>query len=154
MTIDEALSVAVSIGSTSPCAKSKRGVVIWDQAGVVAVGTNHQPRGFSCDGSTACREACNRLCVHAEETAILRARRSVVGCDMLHIKVVDGRAVPSGHPSCWQCSRVVLDSGIARLWLLHDDGLRAYSADEFHELTLKNRGLPVVRALHLDGDAP
>lgn len=64
---------------------------------------------------------------------------------MLHVKVVEGIGVPSGLPSCWQCSREILVSGLSWFWLFHDDGLKKYSPVDFHEQTLRNVGLPVLR---------
>ncbi len=158
----EALALATETGAGSPCAKSRRGVVIFCRhLGLLAVGRNHPPEGFACDGSDECRASCNKLCVHAEADALahlaraLQARRdefSALGDavgemrpEMLHVKVVDGEAVPSGPPSCWQCSRHVVNFGIEAFWLLHEDGLRRYAPDEFHALTLEHCGLPVVR---------
>lgn len=145
----DALIAATIAGQLSPCQKSKRGVVIFHrEEGVLGTGFNAQPGPFRCDGSEACRANCNKLCVHAEMAALHDAARqehSLVGAEMLHIKVVDGLPVASGQPSCWQCSREVLASEIQWFWLLHDHGLERYSAEEFHEQTLRNLGLPVLR---------
>jgi hypothetical protein len=67
------------------------------------------------------------------------------GLEMLHVKVTEHGSVPSGPPSCWQCSRHIVAAGIKYMWLFHDDGLRRYDALEFHELTLRHHGLPVTR---------
>jgi hypothetical protein len=61
---------------------------------------------------------------------------------MLHVKVVKGIATISGPPSCWQCSRLILEAGIAGMWLLHSEGLHRYTAEEFHRLTLEHCKLP------------
>jgi deoxycytidylate deaminase len=145
----EALNLAVFIGLQSPCAKSKRGAVIFHrEKGCLGTGFNAQPGPFVCNGSVACRAHCNKLCVHAEVAALHAASRnqnSVVGAEIVHVKIVNATAVASGPPSCWQCSREVLESGIEWFWLLHEDGLKRYSAEEFHEQTLCNLGLPVFR---------
>ena len=113
-------------------------------------GFNHPPAPFTCDGSTACREACGKVCVHAEADALLQATKGLPdpwfmgGAEMLHVKVVNGREVPSGPPSCWQCSRLILESGIAGMWLLHEEGFQRYTPEEFHRLTLEHCGLPVI----------
>lgn len=154
-TEEEALEDAVRAATQSPCAKSQRGVVIWNRElfDYIAMGWNHPPKGFDCDGSEACREYCNRVCVHAEQHAILQAKSGIHGYEMLHVKVVDGEPVPSGPPSCWQCSRLILEAGISKMWLLHESDrhgklvthLQAYSAEVFHSLTLQNCHLPIVR---------
>lgn len=149
-----ALQAACLAALESPCAKSKRGVAVFDRRlGLVAVGCNHPPEGFRCDGSEECRQHCNKLCVHAEADALQQVRLwheprgSVYGprLEMVHVKVVDGEAVPSGHPSCWQCSRHILNFGVVAMWLLHEDGLRRYGPEEFHEHTLRNLQLPVIK---------
>lgn len=145
----DALQLAVSVAGGSTCAKSRRGVVIFKpgQQGITpaGIGCNAPPHPFRCDGSGACRAACSKVAVHAEEVALLMAGVSAVGCDLLHVKVVDNEAVWSGGPSCWQCSRSILHAGVAGVWLLHEAGLRRYEAVEFHDLTLRACGLPVIR---------
>jgi len=158
-----ALKMAVMVARDSPCAKSKRGVIVFDRRwGLLAAGNNHPPEGFRCDGSDACREHCNKLCVHAEMDALSELNREmgirseyhalltdeeriILKPEMLHVKVVDSEAVPSGHPSCWQCSRHIINFGIVAMWLLHEDGLRRYGPQEFHEHTLRNLQLPVIK---------
>lgn len=148
---NEAAMAAVRVGAASPCAKSKRGVVIFDQTRVLALGNNHPPRGFACSGSEACRAACPKLCVHAEQAALAAlgpvdptTGEPWANLDLLHVKVVDGLPVPSGPPSCWQCSRAILDhGGIIGVWLLHEQGWRFYTAHDFHVLTLAACDLPV-----------
>lgn len=149
---ERALKWAVHAASRSRCAKSQRGVVIWlpGDRHPLSDGTNHQPSPHKCDGSDACRSNCAKLCVHAEADALVNmpdfeflARDH--GFHMLHVKVVDGRPVPSGPPSCWQCSRLILDTkAISTMWLLHAEGLRSYSTAEFHRLTLEHNHLPVL----------
>lgn len=155
---------AVRIALRSPCAKSQRGVLIIQDTpfgpGVSAVGHNAQPKGFVCDGSARCRDAGSQLCEHAEQAAIydLTAHRQFLptgALHMLHVKVKYGEAVASGTPSCWQCSRAILATGlIERVWLIdsiHDAGgrqvfmLASWTADAFHAATLANCGLPVIR---------
>lgn len=143
----QALESAVFRAGRSPCAKSKHGVVIWDRRVpyVLAEGVNSPPGPFTCTGSAECRAACNKICVHAEAAALLdlgEALGDTKHLEMLHVKVVDGKAVPSGPPSCWQCSRLILEAGLKVMWLLHEDGLRSYTPEEFHRLTLIQCGLP------------
>lgn len=165
-----ALAAAMGEALLSPCAKSKRGAFIWQTPQVLeesergrepyrayllaaidagsldcARGHNAQPAPFSCNGFSRCRKNCGKLCVHAEQAALDRLDSTDYSqnLQMLHVKMVDGLAVPSGPPSCWQCSRAILARGIQSMWLLHEDGLRRYSAEEFHRLTLENCGLTV-----------
>jgi deoxycytidylate deaminase len=147
----EALARAVEAAQLSPCVKSTRGVVIFRaDTDECIIGFNHPPAPFTCDGSPACRAACGKVCVHAEAHALIEATKGLTNpwfldeAEMLHVKVVDGREVPSGSPSCWQCSRLILESGISDMWLLHEEGLQTYTAEEFHRLTLEHCGLPVI----------
>lgn len=144
---EQALERAINMARQSPCQKSKRGVVIWhpDAFDILCANHNHPPRGFSCNGSKECRANCGKHCVHAEMAAIIDAKTGLWGFHMLHVKVVDGEAVASGPPSCADCSKHILAAGISHMWLLHEGGLRGYTADEFHELSLREKQLPVIR---------
>lgn len=173
---------AEAAAARSPCAKSKRGVVVFrDGDLVLGSGFNGPPVGFGCDDSTACRGDCGKRCVHAEMRALrdpnvmayvvlsrsdLRALgssqdklRDFAGLDLLHVKIgEDGKVIAGGGPSCWQCSREILDVGFVRgVWLyvqpVHVDrpsqgffpqvteypvgnpAWRYYDAAEFHRVT-------------------
>ena len=135
----DALETAVKAAVLSPCQKSKRGVAIFHREyGLSVAGCNHPPGPLKCDGTKACRKVCNKICVHAEQDALLQSGAPLVGYEMLHVKVVAGKAVPSGPPSCWQCSRLILAAKLKAMWLLHEDGLRAYSPLQFHIMTLEH----------------
>lgn len=138
-----ALKMAVKMANTSPCQKSKRGVAVVTQQGRVFVGHNHPPRGFVCDAACLASGKCARSAVHAEMDALANARYAVFNAEVVHVKVVDGAAVASGGPSCVECSKAILDAGCSAVWLLHEDGLKRYPADEFHRLSLQANALPV-----------
>jgi len=153
-TEQEAFIDACEVGARSPCVKSKRGVVIFDRhLGLLVTGFNQPPPPFTCDGSDACKEACGQLCIHAEMDALMQLGRPHYhavtthgeGLELLHVKVGPLGSMPSGPPSCWQCSRQIVYAGIKYVWLYHEDGLRRYDGLEFHELTLQHHSLPVIR---------
>ncbi len=169
----------------SPCAKSKRGVVLFNperhdegvrahgygqvtnnellafQASRVMVASayNGPPAPYECKNTMVCRGHCADVCLHAEQRAIL----SAVGCDdvgdleLVHVKVVEGRIVAGGGPSCLQCSKLVQEVRLRGVWLFEErypgygtiapfnDGTppqwRFYSARAFHEATLANHGV-------------
>ena len=153
----------------SNCSKSRRGVVIFDRSLetrriakkasigegetfgsvanliVISEGYNRPPGTHGCDGSDRCKEDCAKRCIHAEEMAIFAAGDRARGMDLLHVKVVNNRAVPGGGPSCWQCSKLVLEAGLAGVWLWEGDSAssawRFYSAKDFHEATLQACGI-------------
>jgi hypothetical protein len=125
---------AIEASLNSPC-QSKRGVAVFSADDLMVVGWNHKPRGFDCDGSAACKATCGRQAIHAEQMALM-GNGKTSGCDMLHVKTVDGLLVPSGGPSCLECSKLILFCRISGMWLYHFDGWRRYEAAEFHRLTL------------------
>jgi deoxycytidylate deaminase len=125
----QAIAKAVEMAMQSPCAKSRRGAVVFDPSmgSLISGGWNAPPSGRECDGSKACRESCARRCLHAEATALrwvyllaMRGDRSEVAAvkrlELVHVKVVDG-LVAGGGPSCASCSMDILNSGIAAVWL-------------------------------------
>jgi deoxycytidylate deaminase len=133
---DHILEALIEAAKNSPC-RSQRGVVLWDHHGIISSGANHLQIG-TCDKSDRCKATCGKAALHAEEAAIAGASRtrSLTGTHMAHIKIVDGKPVASGPPSCVRCSNQILAHGIAFMWLLHQDGWREYSAYDFHRLTL------------------
>lgn len=139
---EDMVAAAVKIGATSPCAKSKRGVVIFDSVvhSVNSFGKNHPAVG-TCDGSDACRRDCTKRCVHAEQAALLKLAPCKEAV-LLHIKVVDGKGVPGGPPSCIECSKLIVASGkIAHVWLWEAEGWVKRTAAEFHKETCENVGV-------------
>lgn len=140
-TIDDAFKRATLASFNSPC-QSKRGVVIWDdECGYIAQGWNHLPLPFIYDSSKKCKASCNMTVIHAEQHAILRARQHLDGMHMIHVKSVDEKAVYSDKPTCVQCSKLILEVGIATMTLYTINGLRMYTAEEFHRQSLINNHL-------------
>lgn len=154
MTPEHALRYAVKVAGRSPCAKSKRGVVVFNEYKILSLGYNTPTIGV-CRGTDECRMACPKICVHAEQTALLsaafeygeqRATRpwDTSPIELLHVKVTDNVPVPSGPPSCAECSKLILASHfIERVWLLHEQGLVSYTPQDFHRQTLITLGLPL-----------
>ncbi len=130
----------------SPCAKSKRGVVIFDRLTaelnertlgerwfevhrliaddtVLATGFNEQPPGWACTGTDICKRDCAKLCIHAEQDALADLGGHAMrgdhrqGLDLVHVKVVGESIVPGGGPSCWQCSRQIIAAKLGGVWL-------------------------------------
>lgn len=144
------VEIAIRQAMRSPCAKSRRGVVIYHATiGHLASGRNRPPEPFVCAGDAACRAACNQICIHAEADALnelFASQWTTLDGDAIHVKVVDDKLVPSGGPSCVACSKAMLHSGrIEGVWLYHADGWKRYPILEFHELSLKANGLPVTK---------
>ena len=150
---EDALQAAIEAASKSPCQKSQRGVAIWSGDKIIT-GNNHIPDPFICDGSIQCRYSCHKRAIHAEQHAIMkwmaiwynRAGKNLQA-ELLHIKVKDGQPVPTGPPSCWQCSKLILAAGIKFVWLFEKDEnggepqWKRYRAHDFHFLTMKENCL-------------
>jgi hypothetical protein len=146
-----AISAAIGAANDGSCGKSRRGVIAYRKfpyPHIVARGHNAPPRGFACDGSDACKAACPKVCIHAEQAVLMQeffGPRFGEPAYLVHVKTVDGELEVSGGPSCWQCSRMILaDTRIAGIWLFHEPGWRLYEPDEFHRLTLIACELPVI----------
>ncbi len=141
-----ALENAVTQANNSNC-KSKRGVIIWHRTlGFISGGWNAPPKPQTCDGSDKCRGNCPKTAVHAEQAALMNAINSKVSideCEMIHVKSVDGKAVISDKPSCWQCSKLILSAGLKYMWLYKEEGLVKYTPEDFHEQTLINCDLKI-----------
>lgn len=60
------------------------------------------------------------------------------GARLYHIKVKDGKPVESGEPSCRDCSKTILISGISEVVLLEKDGYHIYTAEEFNKLSFEH----------------
>ncbi len=80
------VSTAAHCALKSPCAKSKRGVVIYRPGMIIGLGWNGPPverdlvtqkAGLECDGER-CRSVCRQVAVHAEERAVRSIGREPV----------------------------------------------------------------------------
>jgi site-specific DNA-cytosine methylase len=78
-----------------------------------------------------------------------RIGNAVPPWDLVHVELgPDGGVVPCDGPSCWQCSREILDVGfVGGVWLYEHILLapgrmwRRYPAEEFYRVTLENCGM-------------
>lgn len=158
---------ALEVARTSPCAKSKRGALIFNRATdeVLATGRNFPAPPLACDGSEDCRDTCAKRCVHAEQDAIIGFANTLeaqggLGAsfyDVLHVRLNGSGELASDRapsPSCWQCSREVSAGGFRGIWLFEHESLDFdenpveprwvfWPAREFHLTTLKNCGVHI-----------
>lgn len=149
---EKALDEAIKAARRSPCFKVKRGAALWRadshllHVWGVHAGHNSPPKGFAC-ADEQCQQHCAKVCVHAEQAVLNGVSDEwTLDAQLLHVKLVDDQLVASGAPTCWQCSRQILAQSVGIVWLLHDWGWTPYPAADFHEITLRNCGLPVVRS--------
>lgn len=134
------LELASRETENSPCAKEKRGVVIVNEGEIVGRGTNAPPLSFRCEPDY-CGESCRVPAVHAEMNALFNAwhnGNNVEGGIMYHAKVENGILQNSRKPRCADCSKHILQAGIAGFVLKHEEGLALYDTKEFHKISLEN----------------
>jgi len=100
-------------------------------------------------------------CVHAEERAIINAISNISALQSVEKPIIwttyyfglpssfqdeldkiyftrindNNEPIPSGKPYCTICSKLALDVGIKEFVLVHEDGVYAYSAEEYNELS-------------------
>lgn len=136
-----AIETAIVFARTSPCRKSRRGCAIFNPAAagvaglIIGAGFNGQVPPWRCDGTCNRkledgRSVCGLTAEHAEYRAIISAidclalsnrwstEQRLGGMELVHIKVNEnGVPVPSGGPSCIDCSRHVVSSRLEAVWL-------------------------------------
>lgn len=128
----------VDAAARSRCKKSQRGAILVTRDRLDVFTGANWPAAGECNDSDLCRMDCSKICVHAEQVALLSAGRADVrGADVYHLKVVDGEPVHSGTPSCVECSKLMLQAGVANVWLYTVNGWVSWTAEEFHRATLR-----------------
>jgi len=147
-----AVAAAAKAEREKRCQKSTRGVAVYSLIDDwTVVGTNGPPGPFRCTGTDACRASCRHVAVHAETRAIFSAvRAGLYPSELVHVKVAGGVLVPSGRPSCVECSKLIMDTSIMGVWLYHEKGWRCYTPLEFHKRSLEYHGFEVGLPSHLD----
>lgn len=136
------IELSINEANNGSCLKSKRGVAIWDKHEVAIASSNSPPIPFKCDDT--CKNGCSKIAVHAEQRAIIDAlQRGFIlsECNMMHVKTINNELVISGGPSCVDCSKLIVETGIQNMWLYEEAGWIEYSAEDFHTETLKNIGI-------------
>lgn len=113
------LGLAKTISTWSKDPSTKVGAVIVDKnRRIVSIGFNGYARGV--DDAIHERSEKLRRTIHAEENAILFARRDIEGC-----------TIYVTHPPCGTCAAKIIQTGIERVvWLgLDDDMAERWKAD-------------------------
>jgi dCMP deaminase len=133
---------AVRASKKSPCKKSQRGAVLVKNGKIISIGYNGAPKDKVCDPclrenikDNSRTELCHAI--HAEQRAILNALRKgydLTDSRLYHIKVKNNKTIPTDDISCTLCSRLILESGVSEMALLHTYGLFVYDAEEYNNL--------------------
>lgn len=140
--IDEAAKVA----EKALCLQAKCGTVIVKDGEIIGEGYNAPPldkeENRTCNkefgpGKPQFDRTC---CMHAEWRAIMDALKrnseKVRGSKLYFTRVDGGGNIKrSGKPYCTVCSRMVLDAGIEKFVLWHEEGIREYPTDEYDRLS-------------------
>jgi deoxycytidylate deaminase len=132
--------IAAKIAETSPCKREKRGVIIVKSSIIIGTGVNSPPCPFQCEPDY-CGESCRVPAVHAEMNAILNVenRHYLEGAVLYHAKIdEEGVLQNSRKPRCADCSKHILQAGIAGVVLKHEEGYVFYDSREFHLISLGN----------------
>jgi deoxycytidylate deaminase len=133
----ECIDAAIGASLKADC-RSHRGIVVWNADGIVSVGWNGPPKTRACTKDAVCKATCSRFAIHAEFRAVWQAGAAANGAEMLHVKTVDGQLVVSGGPSCPQCSKMLVEVGVAGMWLYRENGWQRYDVAEFDRLTIEH----------------
>jgi dCMP deaminase len=129
------LRLAKSWSSLSYCTRKKVGAIIVKDAIIISDGYNGTPAGFDncCENEIG---ETHWYVLHAEANAILKVARSTNNCK--------GATLYLTHSPCKDCSKLVLQSGIARL--VYQEAYKDTSGIDF----LLSAGLEVVKLENID----
>lgn len=149
-TLPEITSALARAALAAPCAKDSRAAALVSPGGLLlTLANNGPPFGFRCTRDAACAATCGRGAVHAEMRALLGVElASRANADMFHLRVdATGEPQPSRSPRCVDCTKHMLDAGVAALWLWHgrDNGWKRYPMVEAHALSAAARGVHAER---------
>ncbi len=135
------IKLAAEEAKKSKCKKSQRGATLVQGREIIGAGNNEVTLPELCN--PCIREDIRdnshiELCsaVHAEQMVLLQAKGSLEGSVMYHVKLKDGKMVPSGKPSCTVCSRMLHKAGVS-LVLWHEEGYFIYSPEELNRLSFE-----------------
>jgi deoxycytidylate deaminase len=145
------LREAAIVAGRSECDDAHCGTVIVQDGEIIGRGFNSPPAGSLTRRCHVPKIAYHAkvtdktCCIHAEVRAIqdaLRQHPDKLAGSALYFVRVDERGEPkySGDPYCTLCSKLVLDAGIATFHLFQEDGIRAYSAGEYNDLSFSYSG--------------
>lgn len=123
------IRTALTAAALSPC-RSKRGVALFDPRTGAHRGSGHNgpPAYQPCPGRAICSGTCGQRSVHAEVRALRDAMLVWIpnygggepgALDLVHVELAtNGGVVACSGPSCWQCSREILDvEFVGGVWL-------------------------------------
>ena len=143
-------SLAQEQAKKSTCSRRRCGAVLVRGGRLIGMGFNSPPGNLEsqrrCDSKKSGlhkKVTDKTCCVHAEQRAIIDAleNRGEITGSFLYFTSVDeqGNRIDSGAPYCTLCSKLALDTEVA-FWILEkEEGVAAYSAEEYNELSFDYR---------------
>lgn len=126
------LNIAMAVSKRSNCLKRQYGVVIVKNDEIISTGYNGAPRGDvnCCDKYEVCPRAnvphntqydgCHS--VHAEQNALLSARRSEMIGASLYITGTENETLIGRAEPCPICDRMIRNAGIKHVITWDNDG--------------------------------
>ncbi|HSU72706.1 MAG TPA: hypothetical protein VLJ21_02565 [Candidatus Binatia bacterium] len=141
------LEQAAFIAKHSCCLRAKCGAVVVKNGNVIGQGWNSPP-GNVCVQKCLKDDLPNKFksdktcCIHAEDRAVrdalARAPDEIKGSQLFFIRLDRGAMQKAGKPYCTMCSKLALDVGIKEFVLLHENGITAYSSEEYNTLSFRH----------------
>lgn len=144
-TIQPFFEAAAGVASMATCQRAKCGTVIIKDGEVIGSGFNGPALGDeanrTCDIEldTSKRPKYEKTCcIHAEWRAVLDACKTnadKIGGSVLYFMRIDdeGNFTDAGEPYCTTCSRITLESGVAKFALWNNAGADIYDAAEYNK---------------------
>jgi deoxycytidylate deaminase len=140
---EEYLRMAVDVAMSSTCFRSKSGCVIMNDGELIGSGYNSPPNGMTLEECFKDRVKLNKdrtCCVHAEQRAIFNALRhkpvKLPGSSIYYVRLdLNDNELLNDDPDCSMCSKVVYDVGISEFIMRKREGVVAYSAREFNDVS-------------------
>lgn len=154
LTKDESwMAMAFIAGRRSSCDRSQTGaVIVSSQNRIVATGYNGPPARYSLSDDRSCSHWCGRAAdgciasgegyltcpaIHAEANALLYASR----------RDIEGGAIYVTRVPCWDCAKLISNSGIIRVTCVVDDPADAERDTTSAVAMMTNSGLVVDYAV-------
>ncbi len=149
----EFFAKAVEVAKKANCARSKCGSVIVKDGTIIGEGYNSPPGDI--DAQCRCNNKKSQYdvkvtdktcCVHAEQRAIFDALKKnpekITGSILYFIRLDSQENMSrAGKPYCTICSKSALDVGIAEFVLWQEDGIHAFTCEEYNDLSFNFQNL-------------
>lgn len=154
--IEKFFEMATEVAERSLCLRRRCGSVVVKDGKVIGSGYNAPP--LDDITNRRCQEKINKYaknptdktcCIHAEQRAIQDTLANypdrIIGADIYYISIgEEGEMKFAGKPYCTHCSKLALDTGIARFGLWHRTGPKLYSTKSYNDLSFSYGKKPTV----------